>query len=129
MKSGDNPEIIQYFCVDFANFFSEDPIAEFTVASYAPGGHWTLASAGDAYDNLLVGSIKAVTKDVVLTGEDCVFWEDVLNLYTNQIGSLSSSRLSEMQMALQASQQSISMGTNFAKAMSQGAMETVRNVR
>jgi hypothetical protein len=128
----------EYFYVSFLGQGARHggtEIANLTIAGYDPDNYWEFSESEDVYSDLLIGptdgerAINAYAKTIKLDGEDCVFWEDSLNLYTSQIGSLSSGRFSTMQMALQASQQSLSMGTNLSKSIARARLEVIGNTR
>ncbi|MDR2677485.1 MAG: hypothetical protein LBB26_02890 [Puniceicoccales bacterium] len=123
------PTAKKYFYVDFENLSPPNKIADGTVSSSrnAKSG-WPIGGM-DAYADLLVASINTIGGNITLTGEDCVFWDDSLSIYTSQISSLSSERLSSMQMALQSAQQSLNMGTNLSKSMARARLETIGNLR
>jgi hypothetical protein len=119
----------KYFFVDFEHPDRAGSASVISVGGYNPGNEWNVAGIGDAYSNLLVGSVHSIGGDIKLNGEDCVFWQDTASMYTSQIVSLASSRLSDMQMALQMSQQSVNVATSLCKSVARTAMETVGNTR
>ncbi|MDR0727514.1 MAG: hypothetical protein LBF26_01290 [Puniceicoccales bacterium] len=133
-SSGDYKE---YFYVSFRGAearYNGTQIAHLTISNYDPGDYWKIGNK-DAFTYFVVGSdggnsgINGYGRYVQVNGEDCVFWEDAVSLYTSQISSLSSSRCSEMQMALQSSQQSLSMGTNMSKSIARARLEVIGNTR
>ncbi|MDR1456827.1 MAG: hypothetical protein LBI34_02100 [Puniceicoccales bacterium] len=134
----------RYFYVSFQGQearYGGSKIADLTVRNYNPGEYWNIGISGDAYSKFFVGpsggganwdnydGINAKAQSISLNGEDYTFWQDTGSLYTSQIGSDSSTRLSAMQSALQSSQQSLSQATNLSKRIGQIRQEVTANTR
>ncbi|MDR2341233.1 MAG: hypothetical protein LBD72_02815 [Puniceicoccales bacterium] len=122
----------KYFCVDFDNPSRADKLAVISVGNYNPGSFWSISTNIDAYDTMLKGAVTTIRDyggSIKINGEDCAFWEDTLSLYASQLRSVSSQRLTNMQMTLQSANQSANLASNASKSTARTRMETIGNIR